>query len=402
MGWTVLYIAFGCVALWLLGEVLLQYKARLRWRLLAFCGFLCVVLGVLMSELLVILVGTAAFGAGQLFVTLSFRRGFSTGWALGGRPGSSRRRRAEGAEADDPPPPPVDSEPVLEVSQLEETSTYQPLPLPDDTGQYGVYDREEPPAAAPSGFTTSGYDSPANHDSNGYDALGGYGSYGTSSYDASPYGTSSYDTSPYGSSPYGTPVYGSSDPYGSSDGYDSPAGYGSSDSSGYGTPYGAPDHGSSQGPPVHGTPHPDDSWGAPVHGGTQDQTGYSSPLYSAAPGQPYGDAYGYDEQQYAPYADPYTGGQSAAGYGGYPGANDLYDPLTGNYPAPGGGYPAGTYSAQGEQGGYGAEDRRAEPYDPYAQQTPPGGVWVPQQREADPQRPTQEPGCYGYYDPQRP
>ena len=40
MGYTVLYIAFGIVALWLLGEVLLQYKARLRWRVLAFCGFL--------------------------------------------------------------------------------------------------------------------------------------------------------------------------------------------------------------------------------------------------------------------------------------------------------------------------------------------------------------------------
>ena len=39
MGWTVLYIAFGVVALWMLGEVLLQYKARLRWRLLAFAGF---------------------------------------------------------------------------------------------------------------------------------------------------------------------------------------------------------------------------------------------------------------------------------------------------------------------------------------------------------------------------
>ena len=39
MGWAVLYIAFGIVALWLLGEVLLQYKARLRWRLLAFAGF---------------------------------------------------------------------------------------------------------------------------------------------------------------------------------------------------------------------------------------------------------------------------------------------------------------------------------------------------------------------------
>src|SRR3546814_5791386 len=50
MGWAVLYIAFGVVALWLLGEVLLQYKARLRWRLLAFGGFLGVVLGVLIPN----------------------------------------------------------------------------------------------------------------------------------------------------------------------------------------------------------------------------------------------------------------------------------------------------------------------------------------------------------------
>lgn len=61
MGWTVLYIAFGVVALWLLGEVLLQYKARLRWRLLAFAGFVGVVAGVLMSNVLVIGVGAAAF-----------------------------------------------------------------------------------------------------------------------------------------------------------------------------------------------------------------------------------------------------------------------------------------------------------------------------------------------------
>ncbi|MEU3505667.1 hypothetical protein ABZ726_34925, partial [Streptomyces hundungensis] len=94
MGWTVLYIAFGVVALWLLGEVLLQYKARLRWRLLAFTGFLGVVLGVLIPSVLVIIVGAIAFAVGQVYVTLSFRRGFSTGWALGGRPGASRRRKA--------------------------------------------------------------------------------------------------------------------------------------------------------------------------------------------------------------------------------------------------------------------------------------------------------------------
>lgn len=82
MGWTVLYIAFGVVALWLLGEVLLQYKARLRWRLLAFAGFVGVVAGVLMSNVLVIGVGAAAFAVGQTYVTLSFRRGFEAGWAV--------------------------------------------------------------------------------------------------------------------------------------------------------------------------------------------------------------------------------------------------------------------------------------------------------------------------------
>ncbi len=87
MGWTVLYIAFGIVALWLLGEVLLQYKARLRWRLLAFVGFLGVVLGVLIPHVLVIGLGAAAFAVGQTYVTLSFRSGFSTGWAVAGRPG---------------------------------------------------------------------------------------------------------------------------------------------------------------------------------------------------------------------------------------------------------------------------------------------------------------------------
>ncbi|AYG83431.1 hypothetical protein DWB77_05627 [Streptomyces hundungensis] len=150
MGWTVLYIAFGVVALWLLGEVLLQYKARLRWRLLAFTGFLGVVLGVLIPSVLVIIVGAIAFAVGQVYVTLSFRRGFSTGWALGGRPGASRRRKAGRRGAAAP-------EPVLEVSDLQygepaeadpfdpngsaapADSVYEPLPMPDETGQYGIY-----------------------------------------------------------------------------------------------------------------------------------------------------------------------------------------------------------------------------------------------------------------------
>ena len=151
MGWTVLYIAFGIVALWLLGEVLLQYKARLRWRLLAFTGFLGVVARrPACPSVFVIVLGAIAFAVGQTYVTLSFRRGFSTGWALGGRPGASRRRRAQPASRRPA------AEPVLEVSDLQyerrpaadqrpyetaataETPVYAPEPMPRDR-QYGVY-----------------------------------------------------------------------------------------------------------------------------------------------------------------------------------------------------------------------------------------------------------------------
>ncbi|MFE5944927.1 hypothetical protein [Streptomyces sp. NPDC056480] len=170
MGWTVLYIAFGVVALWLLGEVLLQYKARLRWRVLAFCGFLGVVLGVLMSLVAVIIVGAVAFAVGQTYVTLSFRRGFSTGWALGGSPGASRRRRS-GA--------PPQAGPTLEVTELsyeaqdapydgpegteapspaETTAVYEPLPMPEDTGQYGVYNGGQDAAHGASQTPGTGYE----------------------------------------------------------------------------------------------------------------------------------------------------------------------------------------------------------------------------------------------------
>ncbi|MEF9882441.1 hypothetical protein [Streptomyces sp. P9-A4] len=178
MGWTVLYIAFGVVALWLLGEVLLQYKARLRWRLLAFTGFLGVVLGVLLPSVAVIVAGAVAFAVGQTYVTLSFRRGFSTGWAIGGSPGASRRRRS-GA--------PAQAGPTLEVTELsyegeespfpgpgepvaaETTAVYEPLPLPEDTGQYGVYggghdtghDAGHGAAAHSTGYTT-GYATPGH------------------------------------------------------------------------------------------------------------------------------------------------------------------------------------------------------------------------------------------------
>ncbi|MFH9073325.1 hypothetical protein [Streptomyces alboflavus] len=239
MGWTVLYIAFGGVALWLLGEVLLQYKARLRWRLLAFVGFLGVVLGVLMPSVVVIAVGAIAFATGQTYVTLSFRRGFSTGWALGGQPGASRRRKTvtRGAPA----------EPTLQVSDLEYDAAaaaesgapaadvleqqasgpgvYETEPMPDDTGQYGVYsDAAYAQAPAGDGY---GFDAYPPYGPQGAQAQGdqqdplnfGYGETGEQRYAAysDPYiGPQTYgaqpgydtyaDPQPY--APYGGDTYG--------------------------------------------------------------------------------------------------------------------------------------------------------------------------------------------------
>ncbi|MFG2112484.1 hypothetical protein ACGFRB_07570 [Streptomyces sp. NPDC048718] len=238
MGWTVLYIAFGVVALWLLGEVLLQYKARLRWRLLAFGGFLGVVLGVLLPSVLVIVIGALAFATGQILVTLSFRRGFSTGWAIGGRPGASRRRRAGGGKSRESA--------TLEVSDLTyedaahetgadpaapadpdaaaPTAVYAAEPMPEDTGNYGVYDGSygHPAApAAPADDRTAAYADP-------YAPGAGYGQH-QPAYD---YGTGDQQSYAAYSDPYiggGRPQdpyqQPYADPYASSyGGYDTPPG----------------------------------------------------------------------------------------------------------------------------------------------------------------------------------
>ncbi|MGW0839296.1 SCO2102 family sporulation regulator [Streptomyces sp. NPDC002787] len=261
MGWTVLYIAFGVVALWLLGEVLLQYKARLRWRLLAFAGFLGVVLGVLIPNVIVIALGAIGFAVGQTYVTLSFRRGFEAGWAVRPRPGEGeddgksakigkagkKRRRGE----------PERQDPTLEVTDLEATAAgtyhqgedpldddrdddvfvrprstpaaagattvYSPEPMPDDTSSYGVYGDDNAYAGAPEqpyatagqsaqdeAFAYYGYDQQGY----GYDqAQQQYAAYsdpyiGTQTYDA----TASYDQS-YGQQGYGQQGYGQ-DQYG--------------------------------------------------------------------------------------------------------------------------------------------------------------------------------------------
>lgn len=168
MGYSVLYIAFGIVALWLLGEVLLQYKARLRWRLLAFAGFMGVAGGVALREVVVILLGAAAFGTGQTFVTLSHRRGFSDGWALRGRPGAGRGAAAAAGE------------PTLAVTPVEEShddtvgggqevlaerddaaEVYRPVPMSDDSGDYPLYDGHS--SYTPDPYTSGGYEGYGAH-----------------------------------------------------------------------------------------------------------------------------------------------------------------------------------------------------------------------------------------------
>ncbi|MEV4948328.1 hypothetical protein [Streptomyces sp. NPDC053755] len=237
MGWTVLYIAFGVVALWLLGEVLLQYKARLRWRVLAFCGFLGVVFGVLLPSVAVIIAGAVAFAVGQTYVTLSFRRGFSTGWAIGGSPGASRRRRsAAPAEA---------AGPTLEVTELayepvepapsaaEDFAVYEPQPMPDDTGQYGVYagayDQAEPRSEAGQAYGGGGYDPYAQqygqqpaYDQPAYDYGSGQQQYAAYS---DPYIGPGIDGQQYASYDYATPGQQPyADPYASAYTYDTPPG----------------------------------------------------------------------------------------------------------------------------------------------------------------------------------
>ncbi|TRV75888.1 hypothetical protein FKN01_20075 [Streptomyces sp. 130] len=225
MGWTVLYIAFGVVALWLLGEVLLQYKARLRWRLLAFTGFLGVVIGVLMPSVPVIALGAVAFATGQTYVTLSFRRGFSTGWALGGKPGESRRRRGTAERG-----------PALEVSDLEvayeggapaappappsEAPVHATEPVPEDTGQYGVYTDPVPPRPAQEPLAARSHDA---YDPYGYpapqpqpqDTYAGAGQY---DYGTAPQSYGAY-SDPYTGTAESTPQYGTYDGYGNYDGY---------------------------------------------------------------------------------------------------------------------------------------------------------------------------------------
>ncbi|MEU7324906.1 hypothetical protein ABZ682_30785 [Streptomyces griseoviridis] len=316
MGWTVLYIAFGIVALWLLGEVLLQYKARLRWRLLAFGGFLCVVLGVLIPNVIVIGLGAIAFAVGQTYVTLSFRQGFESGWAVRGpgAEGVSKRRRGEPDLDDDPhpgDPGPERSDPghgdehgygrsfdaeseydrddvftparSAQPTAAETTAVYEPQPLPDDTGSYGVYKDAGYPGQSQEQYATA---------AQGTDQ--GYGYDGYTGYDQQQYtydGTGQQQYAAY-SDPYiGTQTYGGYDSgYGQ---YDQQQSYGQDQyaAGGYGaeTPAGgvwvpqqrADDSYGGELPPEQQYPYQGDQQNPQGNGQSQQHNGS-----------------GYDEQQY--------------------------------------------------------------------------------------------------------
>ena len=322
MGYSVLYIAFAIVALWLLGEVLLQFKARLRWRVLAFVGFLGVAGGVAMREVVVIVLGAIAFGTGQAFVTLSYKRGFSTGWALGGRPGSSRRRKGAAPRV---------TEPVLEVTPVEEEAyptaaggyavpgseaeqvaaeyfpprpgdaVYQPVPMHDDSGEYPLYDGQS--SYTPDPYTSGGYEGYGAHGYGDWNAepqpaaaTASYeGGYDGSAYGTGATGTGGYDQQQQQQTGWGEPGYGYEQaPYQQEQpaaaGYDSYGG-------GYGGAYGGGQGGGN---------------GA---GDWQSQQPYPQAQPAA---DPYG-SYGYDQQPYIPQQQqqspqeqqPYPGEQPA-------------------------------------------------------------------------------------------
>ncbi|MGX7762937.1 hypothetical protein ACWQ06_30295 [Streptomyces angustmyceticus] len=401
MGWTVLYIAFGLVALWLLGEVLLQNKARLRWRLLAFAGFLAVVVGVVIPSIVVIGLGLVAFAIGQTNVTLSFRRGFTTGWALRGKPEAApeggRRRRARSSA----PPP---AEPTLEVSGLEA------VPPGESAGRFGD--------GGPDTFESTGgfqrIDASAGRDTSaGRDASAGQGSYGTGGAYGAQDGFAGQNTAAgqeafaaqetvvgqgfYAYDPGDD--YRAQDPYQAQQGQDAyatqafaaPDDFARADTTAVYAPQPMPEETGQYGvysPDARGQ-QPGyggyDAYG-PAAGGDSNGNGYAygggyDP--NGAGQAPYADpyaAYGDGQGQQAPYADPYLGGQQYAA---------PYDPYQQADPYAGSPYAAQQYDAQGQPLGQGYGE------------TPPGGVWVPQQRDGElppeqqPYPPYQQPGYDG-------
>ncbi|WP_228390489.1 hypothetical protein [Streptomyces smaragdinus] len=217
---TVLYIAFAAVTLWLLWEVLMQYKARLRWRVVALGGFLLVAGGLfVLGSRLVIALGAVLFAWGQVKVTLSYRSGFSDGWSLGphddeddedDRPRPPRRREAAYDDYDEPPaaaPLPKRSPPFepAEPAPAGQFSAFGDGPQPAAPAAPGGYDGYN------GGYDTGGYaTTSAGYDTGSYQTTGGY-----PGQDQSQGGQQSYAqndsyagySDPYSGTQYATPSY---------------------------------------------------------------------------------------------------------------------------------------------------------------------------------------------------
>ncbi|MFD5465383.1 hypothetical protein ACFWIQ_21515 [Kitasatospora sp. NPDC127059] len=134
IGYLLLYVALAVVALWLVAEVLLQNRAPVHWRALALAGFLGVAVGMSLGSVLVIGAGAGLFAVGQVFVTLSVKRGYQNGWSLrkadGSLPGPLARVPLLGALTGGAAVAAVEAaerKRVGEVSAVEET----PVPSPD-------------------------------------------------------------------------------------------------------------------------------------------------------------------------------------------------------------------------------------------------------------------------------
>ncbi|MBF9071008.1 hypothetical protein [Streptacidiphilus fuscans] len=82
VGLTALYAAFAVVALWLVGELLLQRRAPLPWRGVALLGFLALVGGVVAGSLPLIGAGVLGFGAGQFLASRAVKAGGGPYWVL--------------------------------------------------------------------------------------------------------------------------------------------------------------------------------------------------------------------------------------------------------------------------------------------------------------------------------
>ncbi|MGV4924300.1 hypothetical protein K2224_26150 [Streptomyces sp. BHT-5-2] len=369
MGWTILYIAFALVALWLLGEVLFQNKAPLRWRLLALGGFLGVVTGVLLPSVVVIALGAVAFAIGQTYVTLSVRRGYTEGWTIGGRPKPNRRRRARPSRG-------AAAGPNLQVSGLTEETPPDAAgsgtePAAGDHGNHGddgigtggPYAPQqdpaapgEPPAAAPDfGYAYAYADAPTVYAPQPMpDETGTYGVYSPDARPDQP-GDASYD------------LFGNVTAEGEGHGYGEANGH--AYGGGYGQPAGQPT-------------------GQPA-----GQDGYADPYPAYDDGS-------YHHGAQAPYSDPYIGAQQYAAH---------YEPYEEPDPFGRPPYQPDAYDAFGGQPGHQDEQsQHGQHAQPYGQeqypQPPPDGVWVPQQRDTghhpaeQPSYPPQQPG-YGeqYY-----